>query len=374
MSSSLQRKLNAIKSTLPALSPAEKLARESGVIVYAHEESAPDDFRDQSSEALRRIGWSGRAFDIEDCLFLDTETTGLSHGAGTIAFLIGVGWIENGVMRVEQFFARDYPDEAATLLRLRDIMQNKKCAITFNGRSFDLPLLRTRFAFNRLGDMPELYDLDLLPPSRRVWKLRIESCRLSNIEERILGIAREGDIPGGEVPRRYFDYLKTGDFSLIDDVITHNRQDIITLAHLLKTLLRVYREPEAAEHRQDLFSLGRALEAQGESARARELYRLSAQPDNAQPDIAALANLRLYRLCLRADDVVGAITALDSVVATGLALDTAHVELSKIYEHRLKQYDLALAHARLAMQLPYSPPDLRKREERLIAKLTRKAD
>ena len=354
MSSTLRSKLNAMKREAPA-APAKPHA--GGLVRYAERAEVPRDLYDLAPEALRRIGWSGRAFDIEKCLFLDTETTGLSGGAGTVAFLVGVGFIENGVMTVEQLFMRDYSDETEMLRALCELMRGRDCAVTFNGRSFDMPLIKSRFTLNRMRDVPELFDLDLLHPARRVWKLRIESCRLSNIEDKILGVARENDIPGCDVPARYFEYLKTGDMGLIEDVIRHNRQDILTLASLLSELARVYRHPERQAHTQDLFSLGKALERQGESAQARELYRLSAVPRKAgnlsamrADAVAGLANLRLFRLSIRSGDLECAVQTLEQMVAREQMGIIPHIELSKIYEHRMKNYRRALEHAETALR------------------------
>ncbi len=377
MSSTLRAKLNAMKRDTPAM-PARE--HEGGLIRHVAQMQVPASLYAMSGEALRRIGWNGRAFDIEKCLFLDTETTGLSGGAGTVAFLVGLGFIKDGVLTVEQFFMRDYSDEAEMLALLAERMAHFECAVTFNGRTFDLPLLRTRFTLNRMKDVPVLFDLDLLHPARRAWKLRIESCRLSNIEEKILGLARENDLPGAEVPERYFAFLRNGDMSLIDDVIRHNRQDIATLAHLLAMLNSVYARPEAQPHAQDLYSLAKTLERQGESARARELYRLSAVPTRTATlvglradAVAGDANRRLARLCLRADDCDAAILTLEQMIARGQLGAWPHIELAKIYEHRKKDINRALVHARRALDL-CEPPEaaaIRHREARLLTKMKR---
>ena len=338
----------------------------------------PDGLYSPAVEALRRIGWNGRRFDIEKCLFIDTETTGLSGGAGTVAFLVGAGYIKRGFMTVEQFFMKDYSDEPELLYRLKALMEQFECAVSFNGKTFDMPMLRSRFTMHRMKDYPELFDLDLLPPSRRVWKLRLSSCRLANLEERVLGLAREGDLPGSEVPQRYFEYLKTGDMELVTDIIKHNYQDIVSLGLLMDKLLTVYRDPEKQGYVQDLFSLGKALENQGEHARARELYRLSAVPRKAlslsalrDGGVAGQANQRLYRLCLRAGDIDGAISTLEQMISRQQMGIMPHIELAKIYEHRLKNLRRALEHTRLALMKCDDTQlnELQKREARIRAKI-----
>jgi len=144
-----------------------------------------------------------------DALFLDTETTGLAGGTGTMAFLIGLGWFEEGHFQVRQILSRDFGEEKAALLYLKEIAGRKKFLVTFNGKAFDVNLLTTRFIMNRLqSDLAGLPHLDLLHPSRRLLGHRLESCRLVTLEADILGIQREGDIPGWEIPQRYFDWLR----------------------------------------------------------------------------------------------------------------------------------------------------------------------
>jgi len=379
LASSLRARLNAIKQSSPA---APSPARISGLERYVDRESMPEALYHPATEALRRIGWNGRRFDIEKCLFIDTETTGLSGGAGTVAFLVGVGYINRGFMTVEQFFMRDYSDEPELLYRLKEIMERFECAVSFNGKTFDMPLIRSRFTMNRMKDYPELFDLDLLHPARRVWKLRLESCRLSTLEERILGLQRENDLPGSEVPQRYFDFLKSGDMSLVDDIIRHNRQDIFSLGLLLDKLLNVYRDPEKQGYVQDLFSLGKALEKQGESAKARELYRLSAIPRKAlslsalkEGGVAGQANSRLFRLCLRSGDTEGAIATLEQMLSRGQMGIMPHIELAKIYEHRVKDYRKALSHTRCALRgcAPGEETEIRRREVRILIKIEKAA-
>ena len=375
VASSLRARLNSIKGTSPG---ANKPARVGGLLRLAESQQVPDSLYAIPPEALRRIGWNGRVFDIERCLFLDTETTGLSGGAGTIAFLVGAGYIRRGVMTVEQFFMRDYSDEPDLLYHLKGLMEKFDCVVTFNGRTFDMPLLTTRFTMNRMRDYPELFDLDLLMPSRRAWKLRIESCRLANVEEKILGIVRENDLPGSEVPERYFEFLKTGNMALVDDIIRHNRQDIFSLAHLLDKLCAVYAAPQAQKSQLDLFSLGKALEKQGEHAQARELYRLSAVPRRAATisalraeGVAGQANLRLAKLSMRAGDVDTAYATYEQMLTRNQMGTLPHGELAKILEHKKRDIPAALRHTRAALSrcTPDEEPELRKREARLMRKL-----
>ncbi|NCB05689.1 MAG: hypothetical protein EOM69_09240, partial [Clostridia bacterium] len=145
-----------------------------------------------------------RPLSPESLVFLDTETTGLSGGAGTLAFLVGLGHIENGRFVVRQYLMRDYGEEPYMLSAVADALSRFRMLVTFNGKSFDAPLLRSRLLINRIsaGCVPALH-ADVLYPSRRVWKLRLGSCTLGRLEEAVLGVHREDDLPGAQVPQAY---------------------------------------------------------------------------------------------------------------------------------------------------------------------------
>ena len=188
-------------------------------------------------------------YTSSDALFLDTETTGLAGGTGTMAFLIGLGWFEEGHFQVRQILARDFGDEKAALAYLREIASGKKFLVTFNGKAFDVNLLSTRFILNRMpGCLAELPHLDLLHPSRRILGHRLENCRLATLEEEILGVRREGDIPGWEIPQRYFDWLRRRDPRLLAGIFEHNRLDVISMATLTAHLIDVLTAHALAQH------------------------------------------------------------------------------------------------------------------------------
>ena len=258
-------------------------------------------------------------------------------------------------------------------------MEGFDAVCTFNGQNFDLPLLKTRFTMCRMRDVwREMQQLDLLYPARRTWKMRIGSCRLSRIEEFILGQGREGDLPGSEVPQRYFDYLKTGDMALLEDIIAHNRQDIVTLGTLLAHLCDLYAHPERESNRADVFSMGKALESQGELRPARELYRIAAIPAPVGSisalggnSIAAQAAWRMYLLSRKNRDAQAMREILEQMALRRQCRDRIYVELSKLYEHQFKNPRRALRYADLAAR--YIPPQeaeaLERRRDRLRAKI-----
>ena len=365
-----------MKSAAPAVVP-----RPSGGLIR-HVTRLPLDPRlfELPPVGLRRIGWPGGPFDARRCLFLDTETTGLSHGAGTVAFLVGVGYVDGEDFVVEQFMLREYADEPLLIDAVAEQLARCDCVCTFNGRSFDMPLLEARFTMNRMRERwRELENLDLLTPARRAWKLRLGSCRLARLEEAVLGQPREDDLPGSEVPARFFEFLKSGDEALLEDIVRHNRQDIATLATLLIKLCQINDRPEETlTDQRDLFSMGKALERQGELRPARQLYRISAIPRpvgtlaalNGER-IAGMANWRLYLLSRRAGDWDGAREVLEQMLIRRQMPAEACLALSKLYEHHDKNYALALKYARRAAEYPGGEDEaaFQRRVSRLQAKL-----
>ena len=371
MASGLRAKLNAMKLSAPAATRP----RAGGLICHVSREPLDSAIFSLPPAGLRRIGWCGPRFNVEKCLFLDTETTGLSGGAGTVAFLVGVGHVEGEELVIEQYMLREYADEPELIDRLARRMEGYDSVCTFNGRNFDMPLLQARFIMCRMRDRwRELENLDLLYPARRAWKLRLGSCRLCRIETEVLGMTREGDLPGSEVPARFFQFMKSGDEALLTDIVRHNRQDIATLATLLVRLCEINDRPQALLDQRDQFSMGRSLERQGEWKPAREMYRISAKPRPAGTlaaltgeRIAGMANWRLYLLCRKSLDWEGARDVLAQMLRRHQMEGAVCVELSKLYEHRLRDYDRALEYALRSAEYPDGeiPEQLKKRTDRI---------
>ena len=370
--SELARKLAAMKQK--AAAPAEP-APAPPLVERTFTRPADPRLRAVTPQALRRMRLEGEA-DWEKCAFLDTETTGLSRGAGTVAFLVGVGRIRNGEFTVTQILMPDYPSEAELLNRVEALLDGADTVITFNGKNFDMPLLRARRVMCRLSPLREMREWDLLQPARRVWKLRLQSVRLARIEDVVLGLGREDDLPGSEVPGRYFEYLKTGYFPPLEDVIEHNRQDVLTMETLMCELGRVYGSPEDVAEQLDIFSLGREMERQKDGELASALYEKASAPP-PRTSLAALegqeyareAALRLARLDVRCGRYIEARDRLETLcVKPGWE---ARTELSKLYEHRFRDYARALRYAELARedaQKPAQAEDARRRVARLKQK------
>ncbi|MBP3636007.1 MAG: ribonuclease H-like domain-containing protein [Clostridia bacterium] len=289
-------------------------------------------------------------FDIRRVLFLDTETTGFM-GAGTVAFLIGIGWLDEDGFTVRQYLMRDYPEEKFQLERLKEDLGRFDVICTFNGRSFDVPLLRDRFLMNRMhADCLDKPHIDLLHIARRVWKLRLKKCNLGHLEEAVLGIAREGDIPGAEVPQRYFSYLKTGQFDLLRDVITHNAQDIASLCVLLGRMAHMYEHPEDNLPSEDVYSMGVALERMKHPEEARKCYRLALNGCmRTQGQLKLAVNYR------RTGDRAQAKEIWQAMVIRHEGGVTPYIELAKHYEHVEKDIPSALEMTRRALMLLAEP-------------------
>ena len=373
MASGLRAKLNAMRTAAPPPPPS----RPSGLMARMSHVPLDPAIYELSPVGIRRMGWTGGPFDVNKCLFIDTETTGLSGGAGTVAFLVGAGYCDGGRFTIEQFMLRDYADEPELIDRLALLLERFDCVCHFNGRRFDMPLLESRFTMCRMrGRWKALEQMDLLYPARRAWKLRLGSCRLARIETEILGLPRHNDLPGSEVPGRFFEYLKTGDEALLEDIIDHNRQDIATLATLLIRLCAVNAAPERLTDQRDLFSMGLALEKQGERKSARELYRITAIPRPAGTlqaltgeRIAGMANWRQYHILRRSGDAAGAARVLEQMLQRRQMPGEACVALAKLYEHQLKDVPRALDYALRAEKYLGDDEGLRRRIERLRGRM-----
>jgi len=177
--------------------------------------------------------------DPEKALYLDTETTGLSQGSGTVAFLVGLAYFHGDKLVVEQLLVRNLGEEAPMLERLLERVRDASVVVTFNGKAFDVPLLRTRLVMARLEAMPEVPHLDLLHVARRLHKARGIDCRLVGLEREVLGFERVDDTPGGEVSACYLHFLRTGQTRPLLGVVEHNAWDVETMV----ALVGLYGEP-----------------------------------------------------------------------------------------------------------------------------------
>lgn len=332
--------------------------------VGALSELAPDLLRVLSNGTIANVPPSEWAF-------LDTETTGLSSGTGTCAFLIGVGWITAEGFRVRQFFMRDYGEECSSLAALSQFLEPFRVLITYNGRTFDQPLLETRYRMNRARPpFAALEHLDLLHGARRLWKLRFESCRLVELEQRILGYERTGDVPGWLIPNLFFEFLRTGSLRPLAPVFYHNATDILSLACLTSVVPYAFNDPAGAplRHGAELAGIARWLEQEGQNDTARTLYRRAI--DAGLPDDLMFRTLwTLGQLERKMKCLDGALEIWNDLAGSRNPFRAqALEELAKHHEHRAKDYSRALELTRQALALGESEA-LRKREQRLAKRV-----
>jgi uncharacterized protein YprB with RNaseH-like and TPR domain len=281
----------------------------------------------------------------QDLLFLDTETTGLA-GAGTIAFMVGVAFFDRQAFVVRQYFLRDHGDEPAMLLLLARLLHERGTLVTFNGRSFDVPLLDTRYLMNRLddqvGDLRQRPHIDLLPPARRLWRSRLGSCSLASLEESLLGIRRtQEDVPGWLIPGLYMDYLRSGDARELVRVFYHNQIDMLSMVTLAYRIVRQFTQPQDGDAPDDLLSLARwqvALDMPAEAeANLRQILAADVELDAYQQALSQLA-----WLLKRHDRRPEAVPLWQQLAVTSFDDVSAHVELAKYYEWHDIQLDAAM--------------------------------
>lgn len=316
---------------------------------------------------------SAEGFDAGQAVFLDTETTGLATASGTLAFLIGTGFFADGRFVVRQYFIPDFADEGACLRVLHEELSRFTAVVTFNGRAFDLPLLEARYITSRLR--PPLFDaihVDLLPVCRRLFRQRIGGCRLTELENAVLGFFRENDVPGELVPQIYLDYLRSGDAEPLKPVFAHNRHDILAMVVLLAEVQAVVEGCRRGEgHPIDLFSLARTDEREGRLADSLALYERALAMDLplAQHLVAHKRLSLLYKkmgLHDRAADLWRQMCALPACHSL-----FPFIELAKDLEHR--QGDPAAAREVVLAALALGPHDQARLDlEKRLRRLERK--
>ena len=288
--------------------------------------------------------------DPEQWLFLDTETTGLAGGSGTYAFLVGVAWWEGGGLEIEQFFMREYSAERSFLFALRERIAEHPVIVTFNGKSFDWPLLETRYRMSRKISVPSpTAHLDFLHPARNLWRLRLGSVRLSELERHVLGWDRGADLLSGLIPQIYFDYLRGSPPERLVPVLNHNQLDVRGLAALSSRILSLLGDAEnLGQDGLELFGVSRICEKRGEHTRARNLYEKSiASFLPTETDRAARRSLA--RLAKRQGDFGLACELWKDAVGNSRHGYEAYEQLAIYYEHKARDPEQARQIVRQAL-------------------------
>lgn len=289
--------------------------------------------------------------DISEFVFLDTETTGLSGGTGTIPFMIGVARFSGDQFALEQFFLRNPSEEKAQLAALTKFVDGANAVVSYNGKSFDLPIINTRYILNRLSNpFDEMGHIDLLHITRRVWKRRLKQCNLGNIEKEILSFSRTTeDIPGYLVPEFYRNYILNGDASEIAKIFYHNEVDVVSLSALFTTLAAMLEDPtsEKISHAQDIYSIGRLMESLDREVMAERLYASEHFLSSNDQDLI-LSLLSRARIFKRNKNYANALPLWQQ--SHELGSTEATLELAKYYEHSVKDYEQALEFTDILLQ------------------------
>jgi uncharacterized protein len=296
------------------------------------------------------------AEDPEKWLFLDTETTGLSGGTGTYAFLIGIGWWDSGGLQTEQFLMRDFSEEHSVLLQLAERLAERPVLVTFNGKTFDWPLLESRYLMTRSIRVPQLAaHLDLLHPARALWKLRLGSVKLTELEEHVLDAKRLGwdrsdDLPSNMIPQFYFDYLRGRSVAPLAGIVRHNRNDLRGLAALFGKLNEILSSEQHGEETDglDLFGLSRYLHRRGEAQRA-EVACMAAREHGLPIGFDALAQWELARMAKKRGEHGTAAEIWEELSRDDDWRAAACEELASFHERRKKDHSRALKYARQAI-------------------------
>lgn len=322
-------------------------------------------------------------FDLGRALFIDLETTGLAGGTGTLPFLAGMGFYRNDRFQIVQHFLEDPAGEGAFIAGLLRFFKEMdfRSLVTYNGKLFDLPLLETRFILNRTPfPLAELPHLDFLFSARILWKHKHESCRLSHLAREVVQADRLEDIPSAEIPARYFEYLRTRDFSLIEPILYHNQEDILSLLGVVISGFQLIADAESAAAEgapadaMDLYGAGKFFERTGDAETSIRYYERALR-GRLSRDTAAAARQRLSTHFKKAKKFDRAVALWREMTeADQLA---SFRELAMHYEHRDKNLELALSVSEEGLALAMDEAadsireDFRHRIERLKAKLRR---
>lgn len=290
---------------------------------------------------------------LSECAFLDVETTGLAGGTGTVAFLIGLALVSHDAVTVRQYFLPDFGDEAALLTAVNEDLSGRRTLITYNGKTFDWPLLETRFIMNRLRPaIRSPQHIDLLHAARRIWQDHLADRRLGTVEAAIIGHERDDDIPGALIPTLYFAYQRSGDARPLRPVMTHNEHDLVSLVALLGLIGEAIATPLASRlrHAAEFHGLGRWCVDLGFTETGllclERAQRSELPTGNRERILRDLASL-YKRLRQRAS----AVDVWQSLVTDGALSAQPYIELAKHYEHSERDYAAALALTEQALGL-----------------------
>lgn len=324
--------------------------------------------RDRLNQIAKVLSLSDEEnLDVEDLLFFDTETTGLSRGAGTLVFLIGVGYFEKKHFIIEQFILDSPANERDFLMRFESVLRDKKLLISYNGKSFDIPLIRNRMIMNRMfskiEDMPHL---DLLHLTRKFYRHSLPNHRLSTIEQRLLRFFRANDCPGSEAPEQYRSFLKTKRRQTLDPIIAHNALDIASLLSLLHHLDAILFKPLASFNDDKLLVSRADFWFKCQPQKSQVIYQ-SLLERGIKEDLRCHCLIKLALIYKKDKHVKKAAELWHNLTEESPQLVRPWIELSQYYEHQVKNISKAIYYAERAPL--FDSAKLKKRLNRLQRKL-----
>lgn len=326
-----------------------------------------------------------RNLDLSTALFIDLETTGLSGGTGTIPFNVGMGYYKDDKFWVVQYFLGDLAEEEHMIQEMAQFFtaMNFQSLVTYNGKNFDLPLLETRFILYRqpfpLSGLPHL---DFMYPARNLWRHKYDNCRLSYLAKEVVQTGRTEDIPSAEVPWRYFQYLQTGNYDLVEPVLYHNQEDILSLLGVVIAGASIFIEEgeECLGDAMDFFGAGKVMEKIGDTEKSVQFFQRALDGD-LTADVTTLAKMKLSYFFKKNQEWDKAVaiwremTALEDISAAHLF---SFRELAMYLEHREKNYEEAIKIAEEGYVLSrdnssYYERDFEHRRARLKEKLKKQS-
>ncbi|WP_051620970.1 ribonuclease H-like domain-containing protein [Paenibacillus sp. UNC451MF] len=327
------------------------------------------------SDPLMSILLKGDVDATESCLphdrllYLDTETTGLGIGAGNVPFMIGIGFYEGDLFVVEQMFIRNPAEELAMLYHLQEKLEKYPYLVSYNGKTFDWPIIKNRYILNRMPSEPDISGhLDFLYPSRSLWKHTLPSCRLGKVEEERLLVTRHEDVPGSLAPALYFQYLAENDVSVVKGVFIHNELDILSLAGLSVHFSRVIQGKIdwtgmglEEQYRLGLWFHKIGLESRGEKILDHLCERLFETDNEGAQDEYLLPLAQVYKQQHRYTTACRLWSAyVERKGHRSTASLEPYIELAIHYEHREKQLPKALMYAEQALNKAWQRESLRR--------------
>ena len=324
--------------------------------------------------------------DLSTALFIDLETTGLSGGTGVIPFLVGMGYYRDDRFYVAQYFLGELAEEERMIQELKQFFSqmNFQSVVTFNGKGFDIPILETRFILHKqpllLSDLPHL---DFLYSARSLWKHKHESCRLYHLAREVVEANRSEDIPSAEIPWRYFQYLNTGNFELIEPILYHNQEDILSLLGVVIVGSLIFSEKKDVElpDAMDLYGAGKVMENIGEVEKSVQFFK-RALDGKLSDEISLMAKKKLSYYFKKKQDWERAVLLWKEMASLNITSRdqlSSFRELAMYLEHKEKKYEEAKKIAEEGFVLSFNlsssyEKDFAHRRERLKRKIRRQKE